>query len=142
MSVTDLTDEQQALLKIVAGLVPATAAQVGAALGALSMELQRLTDELAEADEDATRIAEAHSLAYDLAFIEAGESEKAVSVAVREAKARIETAQDRLDMEVAKLRVRQLRGAHRTLDRRIDVGRTVAATVRSEHRTVGYGYGA
>ncbi|HEY2086988.1 MAG TPA: hypothetical protein VGH54_13340 [Mycobacterium sp.] len=142
MSTEDLTEQQQSLLKIVAGLVPATAGQVGRALGELSMDLQRLTDQLAEADEEATRLTEDYGLAYDMAFIEAGEGSKPVSIAIREATARIETAQLRLDMEVAKLRVRQLKNAHKTLDRRIDVGRTCAATVRSEHRTIGYGGGA
>lgn len=138
---TDPTEEE-ALLKVVAGLVPATAQQVGAALGKLSLVLQDLTEQLSEADEDATRIEHEHQLAYDMAFLEAGEGEEKVTGAVREATARVQTSQLRLDLEVAKLRVRQLRNAHRTLDRRIDVGRTTAATVRSEHRTVGYGAGA
>jgi hypothetical protein len=142
VSTEDLTEQQQTLLKIVAGLVPATAGQVGRALGELSMDLQRITDQLAEADEESTRLSEDYGLAYDMAFIEAGEGSKPVSIAVREATARIETAQLRLDAEVAKLRVRQLKNAHKTLDRRIDVGRTCAATVRSEHRTIGYGQSA
>lgn len=134
--------EEDALLKVVAGLVPATAQQVGAALGRLSLRLQELTELLAEADEAATRLTEEYQTAFDMAFLDAGQGEEKVTGAIREAKARVATKKLRLEMEVAKLHVRQLRNAHRTLDRRIDVGRTQAATVRSEHRTIGYAAGA
>lgn len=131
-------EEEQQLLSVVAGLVPATAQQVGRALGQLSQRLQELTDELTAADREATELSEAYELAYDRAFLEAGEGER-VAVEVRKAMARVQTYEQRLAGEVAKANVRSLRAAHRTLDRRIDVGRTQAATVRSEHRTVGYG---
>lgn len=131
-------DEEKQLLAVVAGLVPATAQQVGRALGSLSNRLQELTDQLTEADKEATELSEAYELEYDRAFLKAGEGER-VAVEVRKAIARVETYESRLASEVAKAHVRSLRAAHRTLDRRIDVGRTQAATVRSEHRTVGYG---
>jgi hypothetical protein len=132
--------EHDALLKVIAGLTPATAQQVGRSLGKLSMRLQQLTDQLAAADEEATRLTEDYQLAYDQAFLKAGgKGTEKVSAAVREATARVQTHELRLAMEVAKLNVRNLRNAHRTLDRRIDVGRTQAATVRSEHRNIGYG---
>lgn len=131
--------EQEQLLKVVAGLVPATAQQVGAALGKLSMRLEELTHELALADEKSTHLSEEYQMAFDKAFLLAGASAKVkVTEAVRNAEARIATYALRLDAEVAKLHVRSLKAAHRTLDRRIDVGRTQAATVRSEHRTIGY----
>jgi chaperonin cofactor prefoldin len=134
--------DPEALLAIVAGLVPATAEQVGSALGKLSVRLEELTNQLTAADEEATKLDHELQLAYDLAYLEAGEVEERVTGPVREATARVATADLRLRTEVAKLRVRSLKAAHRTLDRRIDVGRTQAATVRSEHRTVGYGGGA
>lgn len=136
---TELAEQEQ-LLKVVAGLVPASAGQVGTALGKLAMRLQELTDELAAADHKSTHLAEEYQLAFDKAFLLAGASAKVkVTEAVRSAEARIATYALRLDMEVAKLHVRSLRAAHRTLDRRIDVGRTCASTLRSEHRTLGYG---
>lgn len=138
VAVSPENDEHAALMAVISGLTPATAQQVGAALGRLSLRLQELTDALAVADEDATRLTEAHELAYDKAFLAAGQGEERVTDAVRRSIARVETAQLRLDMEVAKLAVRSLKTAHKTLDRRIDVGRTQAATVRSEHRTIGY----
>ena len=132
--------EQESLLKVVAGLVPATAQQVGAALGKLSMRLEELTHELALADEKSTHLSEEYQMAFDKAFLLAGASAKVkVTEAVRNAEARIATYALRLDAEVAKLHVRSLKAAHRTLDRRIDVGRTQAATVRSEHRVLPYG---
>lgn len=137
---TNQNADQEALLRIVAGLVPATAQQVGAALGKLSMDLQRISDRLAEADEAATLLADKYQLEYDKAFLMAGaKSGKPPTEAVRHAEARMATAPLRLELEVAKLDVRSLKAAHRTLDRRIDVGRTQAATVRSEHRTLSYG---
>jgi hypothetical protein len=135
--------EQEQLLKVVAGLVPATAQQVGAALGKLSMRLEELTHELALADEKSTHLSEEYQMAFDKAFLLAGASAKVkVTEAVRNAEARIATYALRLDAEVAKLHVRSLKAAHRTLDRRIDVGRTQAATVRSEARSIGYAVGA
>jgi hypothetical protein len=131
--------EQESLLKVVAGLVPANAQQIGKALGLLSARLEELTNELADADEKATHLAEDYQLAFDKAFLLAGSGRTKVTEAVRNAEARIATYALRLEMEVAKLHVRSLKAAHRTLDRRIDVGRTQAATVRSEHRTIGYG---
>lgn len=131
--------EQEALLKVVAGLVPATAQQLGAALGRLSVRLDELTALLTAADTEATHLDHELQLAYDLAFIQAGEGEARVTEKVRESTARVATADLRLRADVARLNVRSLKAAHRTLDRRIDVGRTCAATVRSEHRTFQYG---
>lgn len=136
---TDTIADQEALLRIVAGLVPATAQQVGAALGKLSMDLQRLTEQLSEADQTATLLADKYQLEFDKAYLMAGAGKTKPTEGVRNAEARMATAPLRLELEVAKLDVRSLKAAHRTLDRRIDVGRTQAATVRSEHRTIGYG---
>lgn len=136
-------DKVDAYLAAVTGLVPATAQQVGAALGKLSNELERLTTALTEADREATELSEEYQLAYDKAFLMAGaKSGKPPTGAIREAEARIATAELRMKTELAKLNVRDLKARHRTLDRRIDVGRTQAATVRSEHNTFSYGRGA
>jgi hypothetical protein len=133
LAVPEPTEQQAAYLAIAEGLVPATAGQVATALGRLGTRLQELTDALAIADEDATRLTEAYELAYNRAFLVAGEDvEGRVTEAMRKAHALVETHQARLDMEVAKLAVRSLRQAVKTLDRRIDTGRTMAATVRAE----------
>lgn len=136
-------DKVDAYLAAVTGLVPATAQQVGAALGKLSNELERLTTALMEADRESTELTEEYQLAYDKAFLMTGaKSGKPPTEAVRHAEARIATAALRMKAEIAKLNVRDLKARHRTLDRRIDVGRTQAATVRSEHNTFSYGRGA
>lgn len=133
----------EAYLQAVAGLVPATAQQVGAALGRLSNRLEELTNLLTVADTEATELAEKYQMAYDKAFLMAGAgSGKPPTEAVRNAEARIATFALRVEYETAKLNVRSLKAAHRTLDRRIDVGRTQAATVRSEHNTFAYRSGA
>lgn len=138
LEVPDETEQQQAVLAALAGLVPATAQQVATGLGVLGHRLQEITHMLAVADADSTRLAEEYQLAYARAFLEAGHTEDGgrVTEAVRRYTAEEATHQARLDMEVAKLAVRNLRQAHKTLDRRIDVGRTMAATVRSEHRAM------
>lgn len=136
-------DKVEAYLAAVAGLVPATAQQVGAALGKLSNELERLTVLLTSADLEATEAIEAYQMAYDKAFLMSGaKSGKPPTEAVRHAEARMATYELRMKAEVAKANVRDLKMRHKTLDRRIDVGRTQAATVRSEHRTFSYGNGA
>lgn len=140
---TEPSPELEAYLAVVAGLVPATAQQVGAALGKLATELDRLTKLLTAADAEATALAEEYQLEYDRAFLMAGAGTgKPPTEKMREATARIATYATRLKLETAKLNVRSLRSFHKTLDRRIDVGRTQAATVRSEHNTFSYGRGA
>lgn len=141
MSVTDADTE--AYLQAIAGLVPATAQQIGAALGKLSNRLEELTKLLTEADTEATHLAEEYQMEFDKAFLMAGSgSGKPPTEAVRNAEARIATYALRLKYETAKLNVRSLKAAHRTLDRRLDIGRTQAATVRSEHNTFSYRQGA
>lgn len=137
-----LSEEQEQLIKVIAGLAPANAQQVGAALGKLSVHLQKITELLGEADERATEFIEEYELAFDIEFVKAGEEAEAkgerVTDTMRKTVARIKTADLRLQMELAKLEVRKLKNAHKTLDRRLDIGRTQAATVRSEHRSIGY----
>jgi hypothetical protein len=137
-----LSPEQEQLLKVVAGLAPATAGQVSAALGKLSRHLQTLSDLLAVADKASTIAADAYQEAYDKAFLAAGFEEiergERVTDTFRNTVARMATRDLHLELELAKLEVRRLRQAMKTLDRRIFVGQSQAATVRSEHRTIGY----
>lgn len=132
-------EEGRAMLAIVAGLVPATAAEVGAALGKLCKLLDRLTREMIDADAEATERANEYGHAYDRAYLEVFDPknpERRLPIAEREAMARLLTHDKYMAHEAAKLTVRRWKYVHKTLDRRIDVGRTVAATVRSEHRNI------
>lgn len=143
MSDEDLTEDQLALAKVVAGLIPATADQVIAALGRMSVQLHNVAVELDAAEDVAVEKIEEHGRKYDQAFLAAAfdpnDPAKRVTEKVREAIAREETWQLRLEMEQAKQRVRKLKRRLDTIERRIFVGQSVAKTVRSEHRTIGYG---
>lgn len=132
--------EEKQLLAVVAGLVPANAMQVSAALGKLSTQLDELTTQLTAADVIAVDAEEAHDKAFDLAYVSYMEADTRLAYhSIAKAKARVDTADLRLTWRVAEREVRRLDRRCKTLDRRIDVGRTVAATVRSEHRAIGYG---
>jgi hypothetical protein len=139
----ELTTKQEALLQIIAGLVPATAQEVAAALGKLSVDLRDIVVELTAADEACDEAIEAHDDAYDHAFLDAGFDPKnpalKVTEKVREATARTQTFELRVQMDSAKRELRRLKRIHDTLDRRIFVGQSIAKTVRSEHNTIGYG---
>lgn len=143
MSDEDLTDEQRDLLKIVAQLVPATAQEVGAALGRLSAEMHKVALELDKAEEEAVDRIEAHGRAYDSAFLKSGfdpdDPSRRVTEKVREALAREKTWNERLKMEQAKQKVRALKRRLDTLDRRVFVGQSIAKTIRAEVRTLSYG---
>lgn len=145
MSDDDLTEYQKGLLQIISAKVPATADQVANALGMLSIELDRLTQELNAFEHDVvTPLVEEHGREYDKAFLAAGfdpsdPGKRAPSEKVREAMARNQTWELRLKMEMAKTEQRKLKRNLDTLDRRIFVGQSIAKTVRSEHRTIGYG---
>jgi len=138
-----LTPEQEQLLAVVAGLAPATAGQVSTALGKLSRHLQTLSELLGAADEASTVASDAYQKAYDKAFLAAGFEEiergERVTDTFRNTVARMATADLRLTAELAKLEVRRLKVAMKTLDRRLFVGQSQAATVRAEIRTIGYG---
>jgi len=139
----DLTDAQLALAKVTAGLIPATAQEVATALGKLSLELHNTALALDAAEDDQLDRIEAHGRAYDQAFLKAAfdpaDPAKKITEKVRDALAREETWKERLKMEQAKQQVRKLKRRLDTLDRRIFVGQSVAKTVRSEARTIGYG---
>lgn len=139
----ELSDRQESLIKVVQGLTPATAQQVAAALGQLSLDLNDITEALTFADEIASDAAEEYGHAYDMAFLKAGNDpqhpEIRVTEKVREAAARVETYELKLKMEKAKLEVRRLKRIHECLDRRIFVGQSIAKTIRSEMQSLGGG---
>lgn len=143
MSDEDLTDDQRLLLRVVKGSVPANANDVAVALGKLSKEMYKAGLELDAADEECTDLIEEHGREYDKAFLAAGfdpqNPSKHVTEEVRKAIARDKTWEMRLRMEQKKREVRKLKRRIDTLERRIFAGQSIAKTVRSEHRTIGYG---
>ncbi|MFJ4653800.1 hypothetical protein ACIP5Y_21245 [Nocardia sp. NPDC088792] len=103
-------------------------------LADLARQLDRVTNELNEADVTAVHAREAAKLAEAHAFLCAQGS-----VDARKAQATVATAEARLAAEVADATVRGLRNSVRTLQTRIDVGRTYGATLRSEIALAGSG---
>lgn len=142
MSDAELTEYQSGLLEIVQKRIPATAQEVATALGMLSMELEKAGLALDDAEEDHGDLADEHGRAYDAAFLEAGfdpnDPSKRVTEKVREALAREETWELRLQMEAAKRKVQRLKRQVDRLDRRLFVGQSISKTLRSEMRTIGY----
>ncbi|WP_446224943.1 hypothetical protein ACTWPB_07445 [Nocardia sp. IBHARD005] len=107
-------------------------------LAELARQLDAVTAELNEADVAAVNAKEAAKLAEAQAFLRAEGS-----VDARKAMAVNATHEVRLAAEVAEALVRGLQRTSRTLQTRIDVGRTFSATVRSEIALSGSGaYGS
>lgn len=96
-------------------------------LAELSRQLDDVTKRLNEADVDAEIKAEDAKVAEAKAFIAASGA-----MDLRKMVAIVETNEVRLGARVAEAMVRGLQRESRTLHARIDVGRTMSATVRSE----------
>ena len=117
--------------------IPQNPNEVVLHLAELSRQLDETTKQLNQADVDAVNARETAKLAEAKAFLAAEGP-----VDHRKAKAVEQTHEERLAAEVAEAMVRGLQRTSRTLQTRIDVGRTFSATVRSEISLAGYGGGA
>lgn len=104
-----------------------SASEVAQHLLALSRDLLRFTDELNAKDIESVELAEDAKVSEAKAFIRAEGP-----VDQRKALAVVETHSERLAARVAEAEVRALQRSVRTLERRIDVGRSHGATVRAE----------
>lgn len=141
-------DRIQVIKEVVAGLIPATAAQIGAALGNLSKELARVNKEITAQQRIYTTAKREYSRAFDLKMLQLAhppeEDRMPVGPMIARAMARVdpEVYQLGLDMDIQKDRLKELLQDFQELQDRIRVGQTNAATVRSEHQTMGYGGGA
>jgi hypothetical protein len=114
--------------------VPQNPNEVVKQLSKLARQLDEATQQLNEADVAAVNAREAAKLAEAKAFLAAQGP-----VDHRKAKAIEETHEVRLAAEVAEAGVRGLQRTIRTLQTRIDVGRTYGATIRSEIALSGSG---
>lgn len=118
--------------------VPSTPNAVVLHLSTLARQLEEVTNALNEADDAAVQAREVAKLAEAKAFLSAEGS-----VDARKAMAVNATHEQRLAAEVADALVRGLQRTSRTLQTRIDVGRTMSATVRKEIDLAGSGvYGS
>lgn len=114
-----------------------TASSVAKHLLAPSRQLDEVTVELNEKDVEATELAEGAKLAEAKAFVKAEGS-----VDFRKNIAIIDTHEVRLEAKVAEATVRGLIRTVKTLQSRIDVGRSHGATVRAETQLAPYMGGA
>ena len=117
------------------GNTPQTTNEVGLALAKLGRDLDSTKNRLNDADMEATIAQEARKVEEAKALVAAegrtGEE--------RKAQATIATHEIRLDAEVKDAIVRGLVREMKTLQSRIDVGRTLGAGIRKETELGGYG---
>jgi hypothetical protein len=147
-----MTDEefaevkQEVIDRVVAGLIPATAAQVGVALGNLTRLLDQVGKEWTAARTHAGELAQQYQLAFDLAFVELTNPTEVgklkYTVEAAKSVARIEVYELGLELAAAKSNANRLRVQFETIQDRIRAGQTNAATFRAEARNIGYGAGA
>lgn len=141
-------DRIQVIKEVVAGLIPATAAQIGAALGHLSRELGRVNKEITAQQKIYSAAKRDYNSAFDLKMLEFAhppeEDRMPVGPMIARAMARVDEQVYALglEMDTQKDRLKELLQDFQELQDRIRVGQTNAATVRSEHQTMGYGSGA
>lgn len=118
--------------------VPQNSNEVVKHLLALSRELDETTQSLNDADVASVHARETAKLAEAQAFLSAEGS-----MDIRKNTSIVETHEQRLAADVADATVRGLMRTVRTLQSRIDVGRTYGATLRSEIALAGTGvYGS
>jgi hypothetical protein len=111
---------------------PASAAEVVRNLAALTEELRRTVTAFRHAEKDAAGKRHAANQIESRAFLRAEGP-----MDVRRHQARVETDQAENDALVAEALVRVLRAEIRSIETRIDVGRTYGASVRAELKTLG-----
>jgi hypothetical protein len=135
---------QEVIDQVVSGLIPATAAQVGVAMGHLSRRLGDVNRKITAQRKLVTKLTKDYKLATDLTLVRLTnptDGEQKFSVEAAKAKARIDHYELGLELEMAKDEMRRLKDEFQEIKERIKVGQTNAATVRSEHRNIGYGGG-
>lgn len=114
-----------------------TPAQVAEHLSSLSRELDAAVENMIECDERATRAKGAYEVAFARATLKAHETEGFTTVAQREAQAKVDTEAERTEQDVSAALLRAAKAKVDVLRVRIDVGRTLSATTRSEMSALG-----
>jgi len=97
-------------------------------LAELSRLLDKATDEIAEADEEAVRAKQLYEVAYARAFLDA-----IGSMELRRQIANYETRDENLQTELAHARVRAIKERIRTLGTQIEVGRSLASAHKNQY---------
>jgi hypothetical protein len=102
-------------------------------LADLSRQLGFAVTELAKLDESAVRAKSRFEVEYARTFLNSSGT-----MDERKQATLLEVADQKLDFEIAESRVRAQKELIRLLQTRIDIGRTMSATVRSEVSLAGY----
>jgi hypothetical protein len=105
-------------------------------LAQLGRQLDAKQDEIAALDEEAVRAKARHEVAYARAFIKAQGAE-----GLRKQTAILETADQKMDAEIAEQKLRAAREAIRVLRDRLDIGRSLNSAIKSEWSAQGAGQG-
>lgn len=113
---------------------PATPAEVVKTLTRLTGELQRTVTAFRAAERDAAEKRHAADMAESRAFLAADGA-----MDLRKHTARVVADKQENEALVAESLVRVLRAEIRSIETRIEVGRTYGATVRAELKTLSYG---
>lgn len=113
---------------------PATATEVVRNLSVLTEELRRTVTAFRAAERDAAVKRHAADMVESRAFLNA-----TGAMDLRKHEARVAADQAEQEALVAEALVRVLRAEIRSIETRIEVGRTYGATVRAELATLGYG---
>ncbi|MEV0646039.1 hypothetical protein AB0I28_12315 [Phytomonospora sp. NPDC050363] len=106
---------------------PSTANEVVLQLASLSRELDTTVSQLEKADLDSVDKRSTFDIAFSRAFLEA-----TGAMDIRKHTAVIETAQERVNADVADALVRHLRRRIDAIKTRIEVGRSYSAAIRAE----------
>lgn len=93
----------------------------------LGRDLEKLTSELDDVEQEAVNRREDYVLAKEKAFLAAEGTQY-----VRESESKVATHQQRIAAELADARVRGLRAHIVSIKARIDIGRSAAAALRAE----------
>ena len=112
-----------------------TLSSVAASLSRLYHERQTLTAQLGERDRKAVEAREAYSMAYQIAYLKAGEdreNDKPLAVETRKAKAFIATQSLRVKAEGLECSVRQTKEEIRSVQDGIDAARSAGSLVKAE----------
>lgn len=104
-----------------------TANDVVVMLSRIGRELDAKQDEIARLDEEAVRAKSRFEVSFARAFIQAAGAE-----GLRKQTATLETADQKLDAEIAEQKLRAAREAIRVLRDRLDIGRSLNSAIKSE----------
>lgn len=114
-----------------------TSNEVVVMLSRIGRELDQKQDEISRLDEEAVRAKSRYEVSFARAFIQAQGAE-----GLRKQTATLETAEAKLDAEIADQKLRAAREAIRVLRDRLDIGRSLNSAIKSEWSAQGAGQAA